>query len=278
MSVRDSSTPTGGTPPEIEIRNPAGTVTVEAVEGAEQVDVRVEALDSAAQDLLDEVDVAFDTPGPERPEAPVRVRVRVPQRRLFRSPSFAVRVTTPAGTRARVSAMSADVDVRGRMGRLDLTGASGDLAAESGTDVNARTASGDIRIGSATGRATVASASGDVRVGSATGGVQGRTASGDIEIDACAGDVSLTTASGDLAVGTTTGGSVHVASVSGDATVGVVPGLRVWLDLSSVSGRMDSRLDGDDSAGDEGPAELSITMRSVSGDLRVQRGTAAAAA
>jgi DUF4097 and DUF4098 domain-containing protein YvlB len=174
--------------------------------------------------------------------------------------------------------MSADVDVRGRMGRLDLTGASGDLAAESGTDVNARTASGDIRIGSATGRATVASASGDVRVGSATGGMQGRTASGDIEIDTCAGDVSLTTASGDLAVGTTTGGSVHVASVSGDATVGVVPGLRVWLDLSSVSGRMGSRLDGDDSVGDEGPPELSITMRSVSGDLRVQRGSGAAAA
>jgi hypothetical protein len=274
--VRNSATPAGSTPPELEIRNPAGSVTVEAVEGTDSVDVRVEALDNAAEQLLDDVDIAVDTPA--RPDAPVRVRVIVPQRRLFRSPSFAIRVTTPSGTRARVSAMSADVDVRGPMGRLDLSGASGDLAAESGTDVNARTASGDIRIGSTTGRTTLASASGDVRLGSATGGTQARTASGDIEIDACAGDVSLTTASGDLTVGTTSGGSVQVATVSGGATVGVVPGLRVWLDLSSVSGRMDQRLDGDDSDGDEGPADLSLTMRSVSGHLRVKRAAGAAAA
>lgn len=277
MSIRTLSRPAGQSPPDIEIRNPAGTVRVAAVEGADRIDVQVEPLDGAAEELLDDVEIAVD-PTTDEPVSPVRVRVLVPQRRLFRSPAFAVTVTTPPGARARVSGMSADVGVHGPMGRIELTGASGDLAVERGTDVHARSASGDIRIGSATGRATVASASGDVRVNSASGGVQGRTASGDIEIDECAGDVSLKTASGDLTVGATSGGSVHVASISGDATVGVIPGLRVWLDLTSVSGQMDSRLDGDDSLGDEGPADLSITMRSVSGDLLVQRAVGAATA
>ena len=57
----------------------------------------------------------------------------------------------------------------------------------------------------------------------------------------------------------------------------VVPGLRIWLNLSSVSGRMDSQLDDDADAGDE-PAGLSLTMRSVSGDMRIHRSAAASVA
>jgi hypothetical protein len=62
---------------------------------------------------------------------------------------------------------------------------------------------------------------------------------------------------------------VQVKTVSGDASVGVTPGLRVWLDLSSVSGRMGSELD--DDPADDGPPQLTLTMRSVSGDLRIHR-------
>ena len=263
MSVRSNSFPAGTTPPQIEVRNHAGTVAIEAVEGADSVDVRVEALDSAAEELLDEVQI--DAP-PTTPGTALRVRVLVPQRRLFRSGTFAVTVRTPAGARARVSVASADVGVRGPMGRLDLSGASGDLEVEQCAELHARTASGDLRIGVVTGRTTVASASGDVRVDRAGGGLQGRTASGDIEIGEADGDLDLSAVAE---------GSVHVRSVSGDVSVGVVPGLRVWLDLSSVSGRMDSQLDEDAGAGDEGAPQLSVTMRSVSGDLRVRRAAAA---
>jgi Putative adhesin len=271
MSVRSNSFPAGTTPPEIEVRNHAGTVAIEAVEGADSLDVRVEALDSAAEELLDEVEIDAR---PASPDTPLRVRVLVPQRRLFRAGTFAVTVRTPAGARARVSVASADVAVRGPMGRLDLSGASGDFEVEQCTELHARSASGDLRIGVVTGRATVASASGDVRADRAGGGLQGRTASGDIEIGEAAGDVSLTTASGDLDLAAAAEGSIHVRSVSGDVTIGVVPGLRVWLDLSSVSGRMHSQLDEDAAAGDEGAPQLSITMRSVSGDLRVRRAAA----
>jgi hypothetical protein len=44
----------------------------------------------------------------------------------------------------------------------------------------------------------------------------------------------------------------------------------VWLDLSSISGRMTSQLDGDDAAAGNDPAQVTISVRTVSGDLRVR--------
>ena len=265
MSVRHHATAVTGPPPRIEVRNAAGSVTVEAIEGAEQIGVFVEALDDAAEQLLDRVEID---------DSPTRLRVVTPERRLLRTPAFAVRITTPADTAARIAVASADAELIGRFGALEVTGASGDLVVEHGTDVHVRTASGDARIGTVTGRASIGSASGDVRVGRADGTVQLRTASGDASIESTSGDVTISTASGDVTVGAASGGSVNVKTVSGDAEVGVVPGLRVWLELSSVSGRMGSQLEDDGPAGDEPPA-LTLTMRSVSGDMRIHRSAAA---
>jgi hypothetical protein len=78
-----------------------------------------------------------------------------------------------------------------------------------------------------------------------------------------------------VSVGALGEGRLKVKSVSGDVTVGVVPGLRVWLDLSSVSGRMDSRLDDDGGAPGEGSPQLSISIRSVSGDQNILRAAGA---
>jgi hypothetical protein len=277
MSVRTHLVALTGPPPRIEVRNAAGSVTVEAIDGAEQIEVRVEPLDDAAEELLERVEIDVHAAEPDRVDSPTRVRVITPERRLLRTPAFAVRISTPAGTAARVAVASADVELTGRFGPLELTGASGDLVAEQGTDVQARTASGDARIGTVTGRASIGSASGDVRVGRAEGAVQLRTASGDASIESTSGDVAINTTSGDVTIGAATGGSVRVTTVSGDATVGVAAGLRVWLDLSSVSGRMNSQLEDDGDAGD-GPPALSLTMRSVSGALRIHRSAAAPAA
>jgi hypothetical protein len=275
MSARTLRTPAGGTPPEIEIRTSAGTVTVEAVEGSEELDVRVEALDNTAEQLLDRVDIDAAPTDPDLSGFPGRLRIAVPNRLLGRTPAFAVTVRTPAGARARVAAATADVQIRGRMGRLELTGASGDVDVEECAELQLRSASGDVRIGSITGRATVASASGDLRVGSVGGGLEMRTASGDVTVGETSGDVSVGSASGDVRIDAAGGGSVHAKTVSGDVSVAVRPGLRVWLDLSSVSGRMDSELDDDAGAATEGPAQLSLALRSVSGDLGVRRAAAA---
>jgi DUF4097 and DUF4098 domain-containing protein YvlB len=256
---------TGGTPA-IEVRNPAGSVTVEAREGADELVVEVTALDSAAEQLLDRVGL-FSTS--------TRLRVEVPERRLLRTPSFAVTVLTPPGAAVRVATASADATLRGPLGDVEVTSASGDLAVEECARLELRTASGDGRIDTVSGPATAASASGDLHVRSAAAGLKARTASGDISVEEAAGDVSIATASGDLSIGRIGEGSVQAKTMSGDVEVGVVPGLRVWLDLSSVSGRMNSQLPDDDGAAAEGPAQVSLSLRSVSGDLRIRRAAAA---
>jgi hypothetical protein len=270
MSIRSHTAVVAGAPPQIEVRNAAGLVSVTAVEGAADIQVQVEALDEAAEQWLDRVEIDVREAEPDAGDSPLRLRVAVPERRLFRSPSFAVRITTPAGTAARIAVASAHTQLTGHFGRLELTGASADLDAEHGTDVHLRTASGVARIGTVDGQASLSSASGDVHVGRADGPLQIRTASGKAAIDTCSGTVTVHTASGDVRVGAAAGGAVEVKTASGDITVGVVPGLRVWLDLSSVSGRMDSQLPDDRPEGD-GPAALTLALRSVSGAMRVYR-------
>jgi DUF4097 and DUF4098 domain-containing protein YvlB len=273
MSVREHTFPSAGPPPSLEVRNPAGTVAVTAVEGADRIDVRVEALDGAAEQLLATVDVS-STAGDE--STPARVRVVVPERWLFRTPRFAVTVTTPAACEVRVAVASADALLRGPMGEVSVSGASGDVEVERADRLQVRSASGDVGVGAVNGHTTVATASGDARVTSAGDGLEIRTASGDVVVGRAAGHVTLGTASGDVAVSAVEHGTVRLKTVSGDANVGVVAGQRVWLELSSVSGRMRSELDGEQGGG-SGPATVSITARTVSGDVRVTRAVSAPA-
>jgi hypothetical protein len=258
--------PVTDTPPAVEVRNPSGSVTVEAQDGVGEITVQVTALDSAAEQVLDRVNLFFTHS---------RLQVEVPERRLLRTPGFAISVVTPTASAVRVATASADTTLRGRLGDVELTSASGDVAVAECTSLEVRTASGDARVGTVTGRVRHGSASGDLWIGSVGSGATARTASGDVSIDEAAGDVSLGTASGDVTIGRVVEGSVQAKTMSGDVEVGVAPGLRVWLDLSSVSGRMNSQLPDDDGAAGEGPAQLSLTLRSVSGDLRIRRVAAA---
>jgi hypothetical protein len=262
VAIRTHRFPIGDGAPAVEIRNPAGSVTLEVVEGTTEFAVEVEPLDDAADSLLERVDIAV---------MGSRLRVAVPERRvLFRSPAFAVRATVPSGSAARVAVLSADAALRGPLGRVELTTGSGEVAVESCEALQLRTASGDARIGRIAGSATLGSASGDLRIDSLGGELAARTAAGDVTVGEATGDLSIGTASGDVRVDRATSGTVRVRTVSGDVAVGVAPGLRVWLDLSSVSGRIESQLTEDDDAAGTGPAELSIAVQSVSGDQRIR--------
>ena len=57
MSVRTHLVAVAGPPPRIEVRNAAGSISVEAVEDAAQIEVRVDPLDDAAEELLDRVEI-----------------------------------------------------------------------------------------------------------------------------------------------------------------------------------------------------------------------------
>ena len=260
MAVRTRRFPLSGSPRAVEVRNPAGSVTVRAVEGADELVVTVDPLDDAAEELADRVEVTVTG---------THLRVTVPERRLLRAPSFAVEVSTPPGAAVRAAVASADVTLLGRLGAAALTSASGDVAVEHCAELQVRSASGDTRAGLVDGAATLASASGDVRLGSAGGPALLRTASGEVVVDEVTGELSVRTASGDLHVGRAASGTLRLTTVSGDATVGVEPGLRLWLDLRSVSGRLDSQLAADGTEGAE--PELSVLLQSVSGDLRIRR-------
>jgi Putative adhesin len=267
-SVREHRFPLTDTPRSIDVRNAAGSVTVRAVEEAAEVVVRLAARNPAAEEVLDRVDL-FVTGS--------AVRVAVPERRLTRTPELAVEVLTPPGAAVTVRAASAEVDLHGRLGATELTTASGDASVEHCTDLQARTASGDVRLGVVDARTVVSTASGDVRLEAAGGPVDVRTASGDVTIGDAALDAAVSTASGDITVGRVRRGTVQLKTVSADATVGVERGLRVWLDVQSVAGRLSSDLDDEGptigaGSGDR-PADVTVLLRSVSGDLRLRRAT-----
>ena len=74
------------------------------------------------------------------------------------------------------------------------------VAAPPGTDIDVKTASGDI-YGSIDARSlSVASASGDVRFGPRAGRAKIKTASGDVALDEVSGDLEGASASGDFSV------------------------------------------------------------------------------
>lgn len=177
-------------------------------------------------------------------------------------------VKAPAGSRCTVKTASADVACVGELAELDARTASGDVTAgQVSGPVQITTASGDVWVERAGETVSVNTASGDVQLQQAGGEVSVSTASGDLSI-AAAGSVRASTASGDINLHSTARGEVGLKTVSGDMLIGVEAGAEVYLDLSSLSGKIKSQLaetDGGSGAG------LQLRCRSVSGDIRVVR-------
>ena len=269
MIVRTHRIPLSGSPRSLEVRNPAGSTTVGADPAATETVIVVEALNSLAEQLIDRLDLVV-THG--------HLRLSVPERRLLRPPSFAITVTTPPDAAVTIAGATADVLLHGRLGPVVLTSGSGDVDVAHCTELQARTASGDVRAGRVDGAATVGSASGDVRIAAPGGRVQVRTASGDVLLGTLATDATVRTATGDVRIDRATNGTLRLTTVSGDATIAVQPGLRIWLDVQTVSGRMRSELDEEEAAASGGAAQLSLVLQSVSGDLELCRALPPAAA
>jgi len=274
MALRTLEADTGGSPPRIEVRNAAGSVTLEAVEGSDVLDVRVEALDAAAEQLLDRVDIEVSDSDPDRPHSPVILRVAVPERRLWSTPAFDVRILTPADAAARVAVASARVRLRGRFAGSELTAASGDVSVDEATELEIRTASGDVRVGTVRGAVSVVTASGEIRLGRVEGRLRARTASGDVSVERTGDAAWVKTASGDVRLGAAAGENVQVETASGDVSVAVPRGLRIRLELHSVSGRMSFDLD-EDTGRTEASADVTLNLETVSGDIRIGRATPA---
>ena len=264
------------------VRTGAGEVTITAAD-TEVTSVDLTALNSPGEEAVAQARVE------QRRDSVV---VDVPRHRtgLFRQgPAVAVAVTCPTGTHLEVKADASDVRATGTFGDTVLTTGSGDIDVET-VDGSAKlksgsgsvatgqvdqalvvtTGSGDVHVHQSGRTASLTAGSGDISIGELAGEVVAKTGSGDIEVGRLAGSLMTKAGSGSLAVRQASTGSVRANGASGDISIGVDQGTAAWLDLSTVSGRVEQEL-GEAEAPDPGQQTVEITAHTVSGNLRVHR-------
>ena len=249
------------TPPRLDLSIPAGLIEIETSE-----DGRTELRLDASDELLERTTVE------QRGDTVV---VHVDDKwDLFggRRRAMELRVRCPEGAALKARSKSADVRVRGRLGRADIASASGDVLLEAvDGDTSVKTASGDVELRTTGGTLEANTASGDVAAGSVAGTVRVNAVSGDVRIESCEGAASVQAVSGDVELLAVRSGRVQAQTVSGDLAVGVRRGSRVHVDASTLSGDTSSDLDlfGEPIHGD-GPV-VELRLKSVSGDISVVR-------
>jgi DUF4097 and DUF4098 domain-containing protein YvlB len=206
------------------------------------------------------------------------------QRTSFLSGDAALHVVVTVPTESDLAG-SADIDCRGAFGSGQLKSGSGHVHVETlGGPGTIDTGSGDIRIEEARGELRVKSGSGDVHVERTSGAVVVSTGSGDVQVGTnnapaivktgsgdlkvvqASHDVSMSTGSGDLLISTATRGRFTAKGASGDVRIGIPAGVPVWTDISTVTGRIHSTLQG---AGqpEEGADHIEVRAKTVSGDV-----------
>ena len=259
-------------PAQIDVRLAAGEVQVDpTAQGS--LEVELIAHDEESQRLVDDARVELHDHN---------LIIDVPHKRggfnwstMFNRQGVTCRIRCPHGSGLSVRTKSADVVARGTIGGLNVTGASGDVeATRVDGGVNIRTASGDTRIDEVMGGVNIQTASGDVELEVVRGAINVASASGDLRIGEAYDTVNANTVSGDQDHGAVMRGHVHAQSVSGDVTVAVRRGSKVFLDCNTVSGDTSSELEltTDAPAGD-GPL-VEIRAKTVSGDIRITRAPA----
>jgi DUF4097 and DUF4098 domain-containing protein YvlB len=194
------------------------------------------------------------------------------------SAKVSVRITCPSGSDLECDTASADIRVSGTLGEARVRTASGDMRLERVEGLlEAKSASGDVQVDHVDGRAAVNTVSGDVQVRTAMSGLAVNSVSGDAVLGEVFGDIAAGTVSGDLMVRAAGPGEVGLKAVSGDVVVAMRRGLRVRLDVNSVSGSVGSELDVSDAPTRSDGPEAILRVRTVSGDVRITRAAEAVA-
>jgi DUF4097 and DUF4098 domain-containing protein YvlB len=260
-------------PVELEIRLASGDIRIDpSLDG--RVEVELTGHDEESQRLVEDAEVSLR----ESHGRPL-VYIELPNRRsfsfsLFGRSGVACRVRCPQGSLVSAKTKSADVEVSGTIGGLNVATASGEVDAdrvEGG--VNVKSASGDVDVREVTGGVNVQTASGDVEIRVVRGGLNVNSASGDVIIGAAYDSVNVNTVSGDQEHTAVMRGNVHANSVSGDVTIGVRRGSKVFLDCNTMSGDTSSELEMTDAPTGDGPM-VEIRAKTVSGDIRITRAPA----
>ncbi|GAA1914056.1 DUF4097 family beta strand repeat-containing protein [Nocardioides hwasunensis] len=268
-------------PIDLYVENGRGSVVVTASDTTETT-VRITG------PRAEEYDVRHLVDGPGR----ARVAILAPHRNggIFGKDSrteIVVGVPVASGLEAKVG--SSDVAAHGRLGDTRVDSGSGDVsldvvdgetAVKSGSgDVTAellagsglvKTGSGDVVVRRADSSLLVTTGSGDVRIEASGDELAIKTGSGDAEVRAMAGEAVFTTGSGDLVIGDAAAGRITAKTASGDVRIGVRPGLPVWTDVRTASGRLSSDLP---STGEPAPGQpyLEVRATTASGDVTLHQ-------
>jgi DUF4097 and DUF4098 domain-containing protein YvlB len=195
------------------------------------------------------------------------------------SPEMRLRVTCPRRADLDVNTKSADLDARGEYGDVDVKTASGDIHVERSTGVQVKTASGDVHLDTVDGSLDVKSASGDLHVGSVAQRSNLQLVSGDVYIAEADDAISANTVSGDQRFEAVLKGRLELRAISGDISVGVRRGSRVFIDANTVSGSTSSEFelsDAPQAEPDPNSPLVEVFAKTVSGDVRIERAPAPA--
>ena len=180
----------------------------------------------------------------------------------------------------------ADVTARSGSGRLTLaeavsldatTGSGAIQAGKLSGGADLRTGSGRISLDEAGGDVAVSSGSGAVHLGAIAGEIRATTASGEITVDKAGASTRLNSASGRIVVRQVSLGRLKAGTASGQVDVSVSEAVTVWLDVHTVSGRVESDLEATQ-APQDGADYLHLAVRTVSGRVRLRRLSVAVAA
>ena len=140
--------------------------------------------------------------------------------------------------------------------------------AEGGIEITADY--GQIRVGTVTGDAVLKASYGAIQVEECGGDLDAKLSYGELAIGKALASVAAKTAYGGIHLREVSSGSIEVESGYGQVTIGVRPGVPVWLDLSSKEGQVRSQLEGG-GAPDDLEQAVAVRVRTQGGDISIQR-------
>ena len=263
-------------PVRLNLEIPAGRIEIETSE-TEETHVELEALSAsdAVRELIETSRIELLRRG-DGQEVVVEVKLRFGWISFDRGPEILLRVTCPPGADLDLRTKSGDLDARGEYGSVEVKTASGDVSVqEARGNAHVKTASGDVRLETGHGRLEVQSASGDLHVDSVAGVTSAQLVSGDVYIREAGDSVNANTVSGDQRLEAVVKGRLELRAISGDITVGIREGSRLFVDATTVSGSISSEVELSDSPaggrqGESGPL-VELFAKTVSGDIRIER-------
>lgn len=261
----------------LRIRIPTGRVAVETIDEP-HTEIELVPLGGRGDDAVQQIDVVHDEHGGRHViSVEQRDRIRWGPIQIAWGGDVEVRVRCPVGSEVEFSGASADLRADGQFGKVAARTASGDiLLGDVGGKLEIKTASGDVKLSRVEADdASLVTVSGDIEIGTISGRLTLRTVSGDVEVGVATGPLTISTTSGDVELRSLEGGDLRLQSVSGDARVGIGRGTKIFVDATSVSGSMNSELavgDELDDASETGDADVvPVYVKTVSGDVRLVR-------